>query len=312
MRLDERQMASDKPPVVLPTRIDDADMRRRFGDAAGKICGAAHRVHGSRCGDALPAAAANPNGLDKALSRNAGCWRMGMGIRIISRLIRPVPVVYVTRFNIAVAFTKTPRKPMHLDPSWLDERIALFERHCVPKMATVGRALHLADPHQRRNRRRNCESSFAGAQRRAAPHCPGRCAWACYRGARGSDGKLDHHCGLDSDDQLSARYTQALREIDWNGRRRFAAYFTKGLYLDATSGAYRAVRMPLNQFPAVFERRQARDFVTVHAHRHNELYRLMDAIQIWTTRPMWCTVVHGGNVPNRMHGKPVPAPPENW
>ena len=90
------------------------------------------------------------------------------------------------------------------------------------------------------------------------------------------------------------------------------AYFTKGLYLDAASGAYRAVRTPLNQFPAVFERRTARDFLTVHAHRHNELYRLMDAIQIWTKRPMWCTVVHGGNVSNRMHGKPIQAPSENW
>jgi glycerol-1-phosphate dehydrogenase [NAD(P)+] len=37
-RLQARLLASDTPPVVSPTRIDDADMRRRFGDTAAKIC----------------------------------------------------------------------------------------------------------------------------------------------------------------------------------------------------------------------------------------------------------------------------------
>jgi hypothetical protein len=238
---------------------------------------------------------------------------MGMGIRIISRLVRPVPVVYVTRFNIGAAWAKSPRKPTHLDPSWLDERIALFERYCVPKMAaqTDDRFTWLilisvetdAAIVKRLSRAPNAE---------LVPIAPAAALGPVIAARVAQMGNSIITARLDSDDQLSTRYTRDLREIDWNGRRRFAAYFTKGLYLDAASGAYRAVRTPLNQFPAVFERRKARDFLTVHAHRHNELYRLMDAIQIWTKRPMWCTVVHGGNVSNRMHGKPVPAPPENW
>ncbi|HEY1386868.1 MAG TPA: sn-glycerol-1-phosphate dehydrogenase [Dongiaceae bacterium] len=37
-RLQARLLASDKPPVISPTRIDEADMRRRFGEAAAQIC----------------------------------------------------------------------------------------------------------------------------------------------------------------------------------------------------------------------------------------------------------------------------------
>ncbi len=238
---------------------------------------------------------------------------MGMGIRIIRRLFRPVPVVYVTRFNIAATLTKTPRKPMHLDPSWLDQRIALFERYCVPKMAaqTDDRFTWLILI--------SAETDAAIVNRLArapnaalVPIAPGTALGPAIAARVAQMGDALITARVDSDDQLSARYTRDLREIDWNGRRRFAVYFTKGLYLDAASGAYHTVRRPLNQFPAVFERRAACDFLTVHAHRHNELYRLMDAIQIWTKRPMWCTVIHGGNVSNRLHGKPVPAPPENW
>lgn len=236
-----------------------------------------------------------------------------MGIRIISRLVRPVPVVYVTRFNIASALAKTPRKPVHLDRSWLDERIALFERFCVPKMAaqTDDRFtwLILIDPEtdaaivKRLARAPNAELSAVVPEAALGPTVAAHVAQI---------GDSIITARLDSDDQLSAGYTAALRAIEWNGRRRFAAYFTKGLYLDAISGAYRAVRLPLNQFPAVFERRQSGSFLTVHAHQHNQLFKSMDAIQIWSKRPMWCTVVHGGNISNRMHGKPVQAPAENW
>lgn len=238
---------------------------------------------------------------------------MGMGIRTIRRLFRPVPVVYVTRFNIAAAFTTTTRNPVHLDPSWLAERIALFERFCVPKMAaqTDARFTWLilisaetdAATTNRLSRAPNAELVPIAPNTALGPAIAARVA-------RMGDSIITAR--VDSDDQLSARYTRALREIDWNGRRRFAAYFTKGLYFDAASGAYRAVRLPLNQFPAVFERRQARDFLTVHAHQHNQLFKSMDALQIWTKRPMWCTVVHGGNVSNRMQGKPIQAPSENW
>ena len=171
---------------------------------------------------------------------------MGMGIRIISRLIRPVPVVYVTRFNIAATFTKTPRKPMHLDPAWLDERIALFERFCVPKMSaqTDERFTWLILI--------SAETDTATVNRLSrAPNAaliriaPGTALVTAIAARVAQMGDAVITARVDSDDQLSSRYTRALREIDWNGRRRFAAYFTKGLCLDAASGAYCAVRTPL-------------------------------------------------------------------
>jgi hypothetical protein len=202
---------------------------------------------------------------------------------------------------------------MHLDVAWLEERLALFERYCVPKIAAQTddrfRWPILIDP----------ETDAAIVKRLAGapnaelvPVMPKATLGQIVAGRVAQMGDSIITARLDSDDQLSAGYTEALRTIEWNGRRRFAAYFTKGLYLDASSGAYRAARLPLNQFPAVFERRQSGDFLTVHAHRHNELFKSMDAIQIWTKRPMWCTIVHGGNASNRMTGKPVHAPATNW
>ena len=238
---------------------------------------------------------------------------MGMGIRIIRRQFRTVPVIYVTRFNLAVDFHRSPRPPAHLDPAWLDERITLFERYCVPKMVAQTddrfRWLLLISPGtdvaivNRLSRAPNAE---------LVPVAPGAALSPVVAGRVTQLGDSIITARLDSDDQLSAGYTAALRAIKWNGRRRFAAYFTKGLYLDAVSGTYRAARVALNQFPAVLERRQSDDFLTVHAHQHNQLFKSMDAIQIWTKRPMWCTIVHGGNVSNRTSGKSVQAPLTNW
>jgi hypothetical protein len=239
-----------------------------------------------------------------------------MGIHIVKSLFRPIPVVYFTRFNIAVTFGKTARKPVHLDPEWLEVRIALFERYCAPKMAaqTDGRFRWLiltspgTDPaiEKRLLRAPNAEVVPIAS----AP--PGGLLGTVVAPRVAQMGDSIITARVDSDDQLSATYTQVLRETDWNGRRRFAVYFTNGLYFDASSGAYHAVRAPLNQFPAAFEHRPARNFRTVHAQHHNKLHTLMDAILIKTKRPMWCTVVHGGNAANRMSGRLVEAPPENW
>ncbi len=56
-RLQARLLASDKPPVVSATRIDEADMRRRFGEAAATICRAemAHKALDAAGADKLNA-----------------------------------------------------------------------------------------------------------------------------------------------------------------------------------------------------------------------------------------------------------------
>jgi hypothetical protein len=236
-----------------------------------------------------------------------------MGIRIIGRSTGLVPVVYVTRFNIANAFRAPPRRPLHLDPAWLDERIALFERYCVPKMATQSddrfRWLILISPEtdaailRRLARAPNAELVPVAPEAALAQAVAARIATL---------GDSVITARVDSDDQLSTRFTKALREIDWDRRREFALYFTKGLYFETASGSYRVVRAALNQFPAVFEHRPDREFRTVHLHQHNHLFKSMDAIMINGKHPMWCTIVHGGNIANRMIGKPTQAPPEDW
>ncbi len=232
---------------------------------------------------------------------------------IIKNLIRPIPVVYITRFNIAVRFGQQPQRSVHLDPVWLEERIALFERYCLPKMAAQSdprfRWLILVSPETDNT---IVERLLRAPNSEVIPVAPNTALGPLVASRVAKMGDSIITSRIDSDDQLSATFTQALREIRWNGRRRFATYFTRGLYLDAHSGIYRAFRFPLNQYPAVFEHSPAREFVTVHAHSHNRLHKLMDADLLKTKRPMWCTVVHGGNVLNQMRGRPTKAPPEDW
>lgn len=236
-----------------------------------------------------------------------------MKLHAIKNLFRPIPVVYVTRFNLAVSFGNKPRRPVHLDPAWLAERLALFERYCVPKMAAQTdprfRWLIFVSPEtddtilRRLARAPNAEIVPVDPGSRLAPIIVAR---AATMGDRVITARLD------SDDQISTKFTQALRAIRWDGRRCFALYFSKGLQFDAASGAYHAAIIPLNQFPAVFERSRTREFATVHADQHNRLHAVMDAVLIKSKRPMWCTVVHGGNAINRITGKPTAAPPEDW
>lgn len=236
-----------------------------------------------------------------------------MRFHVIRRLLKPVPVVYVTRFNIAVRFGTGSRPPVHLDPAWLEERIALFERYCVAKMAAQTdqryRWLLLVSPGtdaaivRRLERAPNAEVVQVAPESPLGPLVAGRVAGL---------GESIITARLDSDDQLSTTFTQALREIAWHDRRRFAVYFTKGLQLDASSGAYYVKMSPFNQFPAVLERSAARDFVTVHASRHNTLFDAMDVRLIRNKRPMWCTIVHGGNALNTINGRPADPPPADW
>jgi glycerol-1-phosphate dehydrogenase [NAD(P)+] len=62
-RLQAKLLASDRPPVLSPTRIDDADMRRRFGEAAARIC------RGE-----MEQKAFDPAGADKLNARLAAIW----------------------------------------------------------------------------------------------------------------------------------------------------------------------------------------------------------------------------------------------
>ena len=54
-RLQAKILASDRPPVVYATKIDEAGMKRRFGDAATKICLAemAHKAINEAGADSL-------------------------------------------------------------------------------------------------------------------------------------------------------------------------------------------------------------------------------------------------------------------
>jgi hypothetical protein len=236
-----------------------------------------------------------------------------MKLHAIKNLFRPTPVIYVTRFSIAATFRRKPQGPVHLDPAWLAGRLALFERYCVPKMAAQTdprfRWLILVDPEtddaivKRLALAPNAEIVRVDPDSRLAPIIAARTA---------AMGDRIITVRLDSDDQISTTFTQALRAIRWDGRRCFALYYSKGLQLDAASGAYHAAVIPLNQFPAVFEHSRTREFVTVHAGQHNRLHALMDVVLIKTKRPMWCTVVHGGNAINRITGQPRSAPPECW
>lgn len=228
----------------------------------------------------------------------------------IGRVLRPVPVVYVTRFNLAMFGRVTNGRCVNLDGDWIGNRLDLFERYCTPKMAQQTdqrfRWLILIDP---------ATDAAARARLRQAPNAelvevpPGTPTDLAIRNCMASSRIITAR--LDSDDQISAHYTETLRAMRWYGER-FALYFTKGLELNVKTGAYYARKHPLNQFAAAFERSRIGAFKTVHCRECNKLTDAMPAVLIKPNRPMWCTVVHGGNVMNEIRGTPTAAPPADW
>lgn len=212
----------------------------------------------------------------------------------------------ITRFNLR----RDAADERAINPAWLDERFALFDRFCFPSVKAQTsqhfRWLVLFDeqtPPQARARIREYERwptfipvFFAPASREQARQ-------AVQAQLRGQPPASLLTTRLDNDDALSTRFIELVqRHADapvptlvefpfgyvWHRDR---------LYLD------RQDRNPFSTLVEPLDRQS--DFRTIYAASHHDVGAGRRVVQA-SGDPAWIQVIHGGNVANRPRGIRTP------
>jgi hypothetical protein len=223
--------------------------------------------------------------------------------------------VLMTRFNLATPGREAAHRRRN---DWLSERFDLFERYCLPSVASQDRQdfrwiVYFDDEtpqwaRERVDRAREIREFF--------PYYTGlfdATGWArTVREIIGPPrpGRLIITSNLDNDDGLAISYLSRIRRAAGCGQPpKFAVNIPDGIVL----AGYRTFghRHRQNAFTNLVER-DDHAFVTTMTIRHMDLHRVVPIIQASGT-PGWLQVVHGDNVSNKARGKLVdPAQARGW
>ncbi|MFI9009389.1 glycosyltransferase [Actinosynnema sp. NPDC053489] len=212
--------------------------------------------------------------------------------------------VVLTRFNLPSVGAESVVRARE---GWLTERVALFERYCLPSVAAQTssdfRWLIYFDPESPRWLKDRIEAH-------------GDAYTPVFRTQVSREELIEdisklfpvrgEHLittNLDNDDGLAADFVARLQADRPTGRRT-ALYLANGLVKSPT-GLF-AHHDPDNAFASMRESWDAP--VTCWADWHNRLHRHAEVVSLGGP-PGWLQVVHGGNVSNRTRGRLVsPAP----
>ena len=220
--------------------------------------------------------------------------------------------VIITNFNLncSKAFRNIP--PMrHVDEEWLENRFSLFEKFCLPSIINQTNknflwmcALHKDTPEKYR-------AKFSEYQKL----CPQ--IQIVY-----SDEILEYHKNLpdiirqiikapkeyivtsrlDSDDALGCDYIEKVQKNLYKKDNYFIDFLYGYLY-DLKNNSLYFRKYKRNPFSTRVEKHDY--FKTVRDCQHTEINKFGKVITIKTRKALWCQIVHGGNVLNKVKGKPV-------
>lgn len=209
--------------------------------------------------------------------------------------------VLLTRFNLP---SKGHESLVRAQENWLKNRVALFERYCLPSVAaqtcrdfswiiyfdpqSPQWLLDWVEGHQRRGDFRPFLREEVGPQDLLEDI-------AAVLGPRGGGELLTTN--LDNDDSLSADFVSRVQAVASPGGRT-AVYIGDGL-IRRGDVLYRRVD-PHNAFCSVREPWDRP--VTCWADWHNLLPELMP-VSVVRGAPGWLQVIHGANVSNRVRGR---------
>lgn len=205
----------------------------------------------------------------------------------------------ITRFNIPVPFKGSENR---LRPEWLERRFELFERFCLPSVASQSTRdftwLVLVDaetPSRFLTRLDGC--------RRAFPLRPLRVdgSWRDLlreevTGLLPPGARHVLTSRLDSDDAVGVRFIESVRGA--------AQARDSGVFLFPRGFVWHEGRLylrdyPLNPFATMLEPLQG--FKTVFQADHNDLADSGEVVYL-SEEPSWLQVVHGGNASNSLAG----------
>lgn len=205
------------------------------------------------------------------------------------------PIVLFTRFNLNMSFNKE-RSP-NLDLPWLEERVRLFERWCHPSVINQNwRGFHwvvMLDPKTPREiverlgslehvDARLMEDFSYPVLGRLAAHLASESEWVIT-------------ANLDSDDMLHRSFMEDLAATCAQGRAFLV--FPYGYTMSGERFYKQCYKV--NQFRALQERTS--DCLTVFSVDHDKI-ESAGSLKIINNEPRWASVIHGGNVANRVVG----------
>ncbi len=211
--------------------------------------------------------------------------------------------VFLTRFNLP---SRSAETFVRARPSWLEERIALFERYTVPSVRQQTRPgsawivyVDPASPAWLLERMEAFREQGVLTPVLRESVSPDELRADLRRVAGASAGDVLVTTNLDNDDGLARDFVERLLAAD-PGEGPTAVYLTRGLVL-TTQGAVFARHDRYNAFCSV--REPSASPVTCWADWHNELHRSMPVVEVDGGSPAWLQIVHGANVSNRVRGR---------
>lgn len=209
----------------------------------------------------------------------------------------------VTRFSLEIA----PGSRRHLDEEWLDDRLALLERWCLPSVRAQSHRdftwLLLLDRATPPRVVERVEKIGTQGVRSAVHLSSGLTAAEAAAEAIRSDMEgLDVvvTSRLDSDDAIGRHFVEDVQQRVRPGPP-YLIRMTRGLVFDSTSGECRSLFFGKSPFVSVVEPATS-EITTAYWTSHTEIPESVHIVDV-DRDPSWLQVVHGGNVLNRLRGK---------
>lgn len=226
-------------------------------------------------------------------------------------MTKPHQIAIYTRFNLPLNFGGgiINRPGIHMDNEWLDRRVELFNKHCLPSISNQSDQnftwfICFADntPHEYVEKvciAKQAIPIFAGSQgqsiERSRKHIVDDTILASIR--------------LDSDDALAVDYIKTLSEnvkslASTINNENYVLAFTDGCEYDLNKKRYYKRLYPHSPFIALCERTIPKKHISgIFKDAHFIMYRRYKTLLIPTESPMWRISIHDDNVANHVKGE---------
>lgn len=220
-------------------------------------------------------------------------------------------VLIVTRYNLPLKFA-TQDQPV-MDNQWLSHRRELFLRYCLPSVCNqvdtnfvwaIGFSKSFDDPAVLGALPKNARPLFC------ADGNDFKSQLSEIVNSLERDGDLIITTRLDNDDALAHNFISTI-----NSFSSFAATmmsdcgglvglnFRSGAEYDVDNGLYYAKDYPSSSFVTLYTSPiYCHDKKTVLDYHHAWMYKDVNVVNVPTSNPMWCIVIHDKNVGNKVSG----------
>ncbi len=208
----------------------------------------------------------------------------------------------LTRFNVR----ESELFKQALDETWLDGRVRLFEKYCLPSIQKQTRKnfkwIILWDggtPDKYRDLERKY-SKMVGCQL----HFEYLASWYDYNNlspvlSKYIDNGSSHiiTSRIDSDDAIASDYISCVNSSVKDSNVPYFIAFPHGAQYFSEKNTFFDVQYKLNHFTSLVEPANG-EFSSVLKFNHTEIQPSQKVLYISTPDPMWLEVVHGGNILN--------------